>query len=611
MTTISLCMIVKNEEETLEKCLKSVSDYVDEIIIVDTGSTDNTLKIANNFNAKIYKKNWENDFSKARNEAKKHATKEWILQLDADEYFEEEDIKKISKLIKEASKNVYTLHVQNFIETTKIGSTHHAVRLFRNLKNIEYINKIHEQVSINRKICPAEITDIKLYHTGYIKEIVEKKNKKKRNMQLIKEELKKNPKDGFQHLNLAVEYTDLKDYENALLHLKQARKYLSKTSLYTKAVVLTIYNYIFLKKYNEAEKLIVEYKKSIKENDVNIMYMEAFMYQEQGRMSEAKKAFEECITKGEENKYYKIKKGMKSLVPLKHLALISIREKEYKKALEYLIPVIEIDKFDITILEQIVILYLRNGNRKELVELFHKLYNDEIENELHFKITMLAKFRLQEGLLRYIEKLYQENKFEIFHIKCFLEIFQNNFSKVKEILKSANEVNLKPYIYLYTLLTEDKSLLVSIEKTKGKFLNQEDYITLLRELILMKKFDLIEKLMNEKEEIAGQISDFEVAKLFDYYCYDEIAYEYYIKSINAGIEIEQSCINASQIAYINKNYHEVITLCQISMENEITSFRSIELMIETLELLKEKEAVKELVDQCIQYFPNSKYLREK
>ena len=82
----SICMIVKNEEKNLERCLRSVKQCKNyEIIIVDTGSTDNTLKIAKNHNAKIFKYKWNNDFSAARNKAMEYARGDWVLILDADE----------------------------------------------------------------------------------------------------------------------------------------------------------------------------------------------------------------------------------------------------------------------------------------------------------------------------------------------------------------------------------------------------------------------------------------------------------------------------------------------------------------------------------------------
>jgi glycosyltransferase involved in cell wall biosynthesis len=98
MITISLCMIVKNEEDTLGRCLKSVKDIVDEIIIVDTGSSDRTKEVAGSFTSKIYDFKWIDDFSAARNYSCSKATMDYIMWLDADDVILEEDALKIQQL---------------------------------------------------------------------------------------------------------------------------------------------------------------------------------------------------------------------------------------------------------------------------------------------------------------------------------------------------------------------------------------------------------------------------------------------------------------------------------------------------------------------------------
>ena len=94
MQEISLCMIVKNEEDVLNNCLSTVYDLVDEIIIVDTGSTDKTKEIASKYTNKIYDFKWVDDFAKARNFSFEKATKDYILWLDADDIILEEDRQK-------------------------------------------------------------------------------------------------------------------------------------------------------------------------------------------------------------------------------------------------------------------------------------------------------------------------------------------------------------------------------------------------------------------------------------------------------------------------------------------------------------------------------------
>src|SRR3989344_5938628 len=100
--TISLCMITKDEEKYLEQCLSSVNSLVDEIIIVDTGSNDKTKEIAKKFKAKVFDFKWIDDFSAARNESLKHATKDWILVIDADEIIEQKGLNIIKNAIENA-----------------------------------------------------------------------------------------------------------------------------------------------------------------------------------------------------------------------------------------------------------------------------------------------------------------------------------------------------------------------------------------------------------------------------------------------------------------------------------------------------------------------------
>ena len=98
MITISLCMIVKNEEDTLGRCLDSIKGLIDEVVIVDTGSTDRTKDIAKEYTDKIFDFEWIDDFSAARNYSFSKATMDYILWLDADDIFMEIDLEKLKEL---------------------------------------------------------------------------------------------------------------------------------------------------------------------------------------------------------------------------------------------------------------------------------------------------------------------------------------------------------------------------------------------------------------------------------------------------------------------------------------------------------------------------------
>lgn len=149
MATISLCMIVKNEEEVLKRCLDSVSDLVDEIIIVDTGSTDATKKIAKEFTNRIYHFNWIDDFSKARNYSFSKATKDYILWLDADDVILEKDREGLKNLKVSLDKNTDIVMMKYNCGFDREGNTilsYYRERIIKNFKDYKWIGRVHEVI---------------------------------------------------------------------------------------------------------------------------------------------------------------------------------------------------------------------------------------------------------------------------------------------------------------------------------------------------------------------------------------------------------------------------------------------------------------------------------
>ncbi|MDW8108269.1 MAG: glycosyltransferase [Candidatus Kryptonium sp.] len=198
MPKISLCMIVKNEEKFLPECLESVKNIVDEIIIVDTGSTDRTIDIARSYNAKVFSFKWENDFASARNESIKHATGDWILVLDADERLNQGQEKKIKKYINLNFDGLY-VRVINLDKEGKPSVINEYPRLFRRKDEFKFEGKIHEQISpsILRSGGKLAKTDITITHLGYGQsdEIMNKKYE--RNLQILLDQFKQNPNNAY------------------------------------------------------------------------------------------------------------------------------------------------------------------------------------------------------------------------------------------------------------------------------------------------------------------------------------------------------------------------------------------------------------------------------
>ena len=160
MITISLCMIVKNEEKVLARCLTSVKDVVDEIIIVDTGSTDKTKDIARQFTDQVYDFQWVNHFAKARNFAFSKATKEYQMWLDADDLLEPEELEKLIQLKQTLNPlvDIVTLRYHTHFDVGgKPTLTSTRERLFKRKKNYQWQDAIHEYIQMSGKVIHEEI----------------------------------------------------------------------------------------------------------------------------------------------------------------------------------------------------------------------------------------------------------------------------------------------------------------------------------------------------------------------------------------------------------------------------------------------------------------------
>ena len=221
---ISACMIVKNEEEFLPNCLNSIKGVVDEIIIVDTGSTDDTMTIAKNFGAKVYHHPWNDSFSEARNHCLNHASGDWILQIDADEELEQADIPKLRLAISDHRYNGIIIAIQSIIKDGL--HTFYHPRIFRRGKGF-YKDIIHEQTIIEGERLP---TEIRLYHHGYNLDEKKMRIKWQRTTHLLKKQIAHNKHDGFAWFNLIRNYRIQDLFQDGIDAGEEALKIMSSDS---------------------------------------------------------------------------------------------------------------------------------------------------------------------------------------------------------------------------------------------------------------------------------------------------------------------------------------------------------------------------------------------
>ena len=161
MVSVSLCMIVKNEEAVLRRCLDSVADLVEEIIIVDTGSSDRTKEIAGEYTDKVYDFEWINDFSAARNFAFSKATRDYIYSADADEVLDEENHRRF-KILKENLLPEIEIVQMKYGNQLHFGTVYnfdeeYRPKLFKRIREFQWIEPIHETIRISPVVYDSDI----------------------------------------------------------------------------------------------------------------------------------------------------------------------------------------------------------------------------------------------------------------------------------------------------------------------------------------------------------------------------------------------------------------------------------------------------------------------
>jgi glycosyltransferase involved in cell wall biosynthesis len=196
---LTLAMIAKNEEAKLGRCLSSVADAVDEIVLVDTGSTDRTVEIAASAGARVTEFEWIGDFSAARNEANRHIETEWALWLDADEWLPPESVPLIREAIERLDVAGHFLIRRDIMEDGSIAEME-LPRLWRHDTSIRFEGVVHEQfprdVMLSRKWGHPRI---RFCHDGFAELSAEKK---RRNLELLRSAVKLNPNDLYYRLCL-------------------------------------------------------------------------------------------------------------------------------------------------------------------------------------------------------------------------------------------------------------------------------------------------------------------------------------------------------------------------------------------------------------------------
>lgn len=220
---LSACMIVKDEQDNLPSCLEALRGLVDEIVIYDTGSSDDTVRLAREAGATVLEGYWDDDFGRARNAALEACTGRWVLHVDADELVEGDAAVVRAELKSLSNADAMTVNIGNVGDDGEVGVWHNATRLFRRGR-ARWAGRLHEQiVAVDGGELSGCASALKLRHTGYTSKAVTAHNKMERNLRVAEQTLREQGQDdAYALVNLARSLTGVGRPQDALEHFSRA-----------------------------------------------------------------------------------------------------------------------------------------------------------------------------------------------------------------------------------------------------------------------------------------------------------------------------------------------------------------------------------------------------
>lgn len=431
---LSIAMIVKNEEKNLPRTLEALMNLKNkinfELVIVDTGSTDNTINIAEKYTNKVYEKEWTGNFSEMRNYSINKCKGDWILILDADEvlenpeelikFFKDKDIKKF---------NSATLKFKNMLSNKEddylIGT---LVRLFKNRKEFYYQGRVHEQPQILK---PTKLTNITILHHGYSRESFKLMNYKyERNLKLLLEDLKEDNRNPYTYFQLAQTYGMANIYDKAFESMMKAYELIKGKDNKEKYIYIYHILAMYLNSGGEYEKVIELSKEALqyRKEHLDFYYFIAKAYSLLNNFKEAEYYYDE---------YFKLLNKLENGYLVEDISVGNISFARKKEMIK--------DRF---------ILAFKNKDYKYIIENYKKYKEDDIENILIY--TFIKEEEYEKIFEYYSEKKIKDKNINTIILVCEKIVKENLISNIISIYEKLLGLDRKLDFYINYIYKEEK-----------------------------------------------------------------------------------------------------------------------------------------------------------
>ncbi len=446
-------MIVKDEENYLQDCLESIKNIVDQIVIVDTGSKDRTVEIAQKYGAEIYNFEWCDDFSAARNESIKYANTDWILWLDADERLIPESQKEIKKLLKKENNTVlYKIQINSAMKNSAGVRLSSAHRLFNNNHGIYFTGKIHEQISESAAKLGGEERESNLIirHLGYDLSGEDQTKKNNRNLKLLEKMVKTDSQNGYINYTLAQQYSLNEEWHKSLKYYEKAFR-LNQFDKQMRVSLLNTMSEAYLKT-EKYQKIIPLCEESIELEPLQVggYYM---LYRLADVLKDEKTAVKWLELLLEKNRILssQIKKISTDVLIDEKRIIFALAEK-YKKIGNLDKAIVCFQKFQqmepdrIEASEKLLEIYLQKGDFFKAGECLQILLNKQPANEQYIDllgVTLIKQQKFKEAI-NYYEDIFQVNPRNSMALKRLVGLYGKigEFHKANKLMEAMAQKNI-------------------------------------------------------------------------------------------------------------------------------------------------------------------------
>jgi len=330
---LSLCMIVRDSSQTLPACLESIRPWVDEMVIVDTGSMDDTPRIVEEYGGRLFHFRWCDDFSAARNESLRHARGEWLFWMDSDDTISDKCGRGLRVLVEGQPDPsilgyVMQVHCPGGEEDAEADPNADVtvvdhVKLIRNRPDLRFQGRIHEQILPAIRAAGGEVawSDFFVVHSGSDHSREGQERKRQRDLRILHLEQAERPEHPFTLFNLGMTYVDGEQFAEAEGYLQRsiARSGPEESQL-RKTYALLVYSQMRLGRSEEALKTC-RAGRNLFPLDAELRFREGVLLHDLGRLEEAVRAYQDVLETREERHFSSVDRGLSGFKARQNLAV--------------------------------------------------------------------------------------------------------------------------------------------------------------------------------------------------------------------------------------------------------------------------------------------------